>query len=156
MQRVTNCLIVKNNKVLLLKKPRYGWYAMPGGKMEMQETIKEAVIREVFEETGLTVIAPRLMSVATMNKKSAMPPKDDWLMFTFVAEDFTGTLVEECPEGELEWIDLSQLRDIPTAPSDRIIHEYALIKKELLYAQFELDEEDHLLSYKTQDNIEEA
>lgn len=151
MQRVTNCLIVNNNKVLLLKKPRYGWYAMPGGKMEPKETIKEAVIREVFEETGLNVINPKIMSIATMNKTSATPPKDDWMMFTFVAESYTGTLVEECPEGELEWIELSQLHQIPTAPSDRVIHEYALIKKELLYAQFELDEQDQLISYKTQD-----
>ena len=55
MQRVTNCLIIDHDKVLLLKKPRHGWYAMPGGKMEPRETVQESVIREVFEETGLKI-----------------------------------------------------------------------------------------------------
>lgn len=152
MQRVTNCLIIDHDKVLLLKKPRHGWYAMPGGKMEPRETVQESVIREVFEETGLKITNPKIISIANIHKSSAKPPKDDWMMFTFVAHGFEGTLVEECPEGELEWINLRDVSTIPTAPSDRIIHDYALKHDRLLYAQFELDEDDHLISFKTQDD----
>ncbi|GEM03909.1 putative Nudix hydrolase YvcI [Halolactibacillus miurensis] len=152
MQRVTNCLIIDQDKVLLLKKPRYGWYAMPGGKMEPHETVQEAVIREVYEETGLKITNPKIMSIANINKPSAKPPKDDWMMFTFVVKGYEGTLVEECPEGELEWIDLNDVSIIPTAPSDRIIHDYTLKQDRILYAQFELDEKDQLISFKTQDN----
>lgn len=152
MQRVTNCLIIDNGKVLLLKKPRHGWYAMPGGKMERNETIQEAVIREVYEETGLRISNPRIMSIANMIKPSEQPPKDDWMMFTFVCHGYEGTLIKDCPEGELEWVDLSEISKIETAPSDRIIHDYALTQNRVLYAQFELDEKDQLLSYKTQDH----
>ena len=152
MQRVTNCLIIDHDKVLLLKKPRHDWYAMPGGKMEPRETVQESVIREVYEETGLKIKDPKIISIANINKSSAKPPKDDWMMFTFVAHSFEGTLVEECPEGELEWINLHDVSTIPTAPSDRIIHDYALKQDRLLYAQFELDEDDQLISFKTQDD----
>lgn len=92
------------------------------------------------------------MSIANINKPSAKPPKDDWMMFTFVVKGYEGTLVEECPEGELEWIDLNDVSIIPTAPSDRIIHDYTLKQDRILYAQFELDEKDQLISFKTQDN----
>lgn len=56
MQRVTNCLLIKDEKVLLLQKPRRGWWVAPGGKMESGESIKEAVIREFREETGIYLL----------------------------------------------------------------------------------------------------
>ena len=34
MQRIANLLVVKDNQVLLLKKPRRDWYVAPGGKMD--------------------------------------------------------------------------------------------------------------------------
>ncbi|WP_067840236.1 8-oxo-dGTP diphosphatase [Amphibacillus sediminis] len=148
MQRVTNCLIINNQQVLLLKKPRYGWYAMPGGKMESGESIKESVIREVREETGLLVANPQLYSVATMTKKSAQYPKDEWMMFTFKADKVSGELVKECSEGELEWVDVAELASIPTAPSDRIIHKYMIELNQQLFASFALDEHDQLISYR--------
>ena len=44
--------ISKDNKVLLLKKPRRNWWVAPGGKMEPGESVKESCIREFREETG--------------------------------------------------------------------------------------------------------
>lgn len=152
MQRVTNCLIIKDEEVLLLKKPRYGWYAMPGGKMEAGESVYESVVREVAEETGLSINNPQLYSVATMLKASAPSPKDEWMMFTFKVEEFSGELVDESPEGQLEWIPISQLDQIPTAPSDRLIHQYIVKKDQHLYGSFNLDENDQLISYRTNDN----
>ncbi|MBU5593988.1 8-oxo-dGTP diphosphatase [Amphibacillus sp. MSJ-3] len=152
MQRVTNCLIINGDEVLLLKKPRYGWYAMPGGKMEPGESIYESVLREVKEETGLMIDTPQLYSVATMTKASAQSPKDEWMMFTFKTEQFSGDLVTETPEGELEWIPLVKLDQIPTAPSDRLIHQYILQHDKHLYGSFDLDEQDQLISYRLNDN----
>lgn len=152
MQRVTNCLIINDQEVLLLKKPRYGWYAMPGGKMEAGESIHESVLREVEEETGLMIDNPQLYSVATMTKASAQSPKDEWLMFTFKTDKFSGELVSETPEGELEWIPISQIGQIPTAPCDRLIHQYILKNNRHLYGSFALDENDQLISYRLNDN----
>lgn len=148
MQRVTNCLIIKNQQVLLLKKPRYGWYAMPGGKMEPGESVQEAVIREVREETGLQLINPQLYSVATMVKESAQFPTNEWMMFTFKAEHFSGELVKECLEGELEWIDLERLDTIPTAPSDKVLHRAVIERNQQIFASFTLDEDDQLINYR--------
>src|SRR5699024_12768182 len=67
MQPVTNCKLINNGHVLLLKKPRRGWYANPGGKMEQNETIKEAVIREFLEETDLNIHHPELAGVFTFS-----------------------------------------------------------------------------------------
>ncbi len=39
MQRIANLLAVQNDQVLLLQKPRRGWYVAPGGKMESGESI---------------------------------------------------------------------------------------------------------------------
>ncbi|SDC65888.1 8-oxo-dGTP diphosphatase [Pelagirhabdus alkalitolerans] len=148
LQRVTNCLIIDGNYVLLLKKPRYGWYAMPGGKMEYSESVKEAVIREVYEETGLQIKSPELCSVATMTKESASHPKDEWMMFTFKTKHFSGQMIEKSPEGILEWIHIDQLSTIPTAPSDRFIHDYVFKKEQPLYASFDLDSKDQLIDYR--------
>lgn len=152
MQRVTNCLIIKDREVLLLKKPRYGWYAMPGGKMEPGESVHESVLREVQEETGLLIKKPQLYSVATMTKASAPKPKDEWMMFTFMTDQYSGKLVEKSPEGELEWIPIADIDKIPTAPSDRFIHDYLLKNKQHLYASFDLDERDQLISYRLNEN----
>src|SRR5690625_6605023 len=67
MQRVTNCILINNGHVLLLKKPRRGWYAIPGGKMEQNETIKETVIREFLEETALNIHHPELAGAFTFS-----------------------------------------------------------------------------------------
>ena len=60
MQRIANLLVVKDEHVLLLKKPRRGWYVAPGGKMDPGESIYEAAVREFTEETGAKPIDPHL------------------------------------------------------------------------------------------------
>ena len=152
MQRVTNCLIIDQDHVLLLKKPRHGWYAMPGGKMEPGESVHESVLREVEEETGLVIAKPQLYSVATMLKESAPSSTKEWMMFTFKTDQFSGEVVEESPEGQLEWIPISKLDQIPTAPSDRLIHQYIINKDQPLYGSFNLDEKDQLISFRLNDH----
>ena len=66
MQRIANLIVVKDNHVLLLKKPRRGWYVAPGGKMDPGESIYEAAVREFTEETGTEPINPHLKGVYTM------------------------------------------------------------------------------------------
>lgn len=52
---VAGCLIVKNEKVLLLDHDKYGVWLAPGGHVEERETPDETAVRETLEETGYTV-----------------------------------------------------------------------------------------------------
>lgn len=56
-------LIIKKGKILLLSNRQTGKYILPGGGIEIGEHIEEALIREVFEETGLTVSVGDLLTV---------------------------------------------------------------------------------------------
>ena len=62
----TACYLKKDNKVLMIKfYNKWGQvYAPPGGKFETDETPSECIIREFYEETGLTLINPKLQGIS--------------------------------------------------------------------------------------------
>lgn len=63
-------LIIKNNKMLLIKKnggPYDGKYDLPGGTIEFEESIEEALIRELKEEVGIDIIEYNLYDVISTN-----------------------------------------------------------------------------------------
>lgn len=90
MQRIANLLAIQDGKVLLLKKPRRGWYVAPGGKMESGESIYEAATREFFEETNVTPKNVHLKGIYTMVIKDGEEQVDEWMLFTFVAHGIEG------------------------------------------------------------------
>ena len=69
MQRVTNCVLLKDNKVLLLQKPRRNWWVAPGGKMEPGESVRDSCIREFREETGIYLRNPNIKGIFTFIMK---------------------------------------------------------------------------------------
>ena len=150
MQRITNCILFdrENNRVLLLKKPRRGWWVAPGGKMEVGETVAQAVIREYKEETGITVLEPKLRGVFTILVEENGKVIDEWMMFTFLAEEYTGTLFEESPEGELHWISPEQIPTLPKAKGDQLYFDHILKNEELLIMKFRYTPEYELIAYE--------
>lgn len=87
-----------------------------GGKFEPGETPEECVIREVKEESGLNIISPILKGVLTFPEFSK---GEDWYVFLFVADKFTGELIES-NEGHLEWIDNKMIKDLPLWEGDHL------------------------------------
>ena len=150
MQRVANCIYIKNNQILLLQKPRRGWWAIPGGKVEPEETVKQAVIREYWEETGITIKNPVLTGIYTFLMRNGDQNEiREWMMFTFFANEGEGEAKEETLEGKLQWHPIEKVKHLPMAEGDHSIIRQALFGKDVLFGTFEYTEDFRLLSYKT-------
>lgn len=148
MQRVTNCILIDQNYALLLKKPKRGWYAIPGGKMEKGETLKEAVTREFKEETDLEIKDPELIGAFTFNIFKHEEVVKEWMMFTFISKEFQGVMTEQCQEGDLEWIPLEDIHTLPMVEGDKKIFKHILASKAMLHGAFSYTEDYELLHYR--------
>ena len=115
MQRIANLIVLKDNQVLLLKKPRRDWYVAPGGKMEQGESIYLAAIREFEEETNTHPHQPHLKGIYTMIIQEQDEVIDEWMLFTFVSHGLEGTPYETTKEGILEWHPVESLAHLPVA-----------------------------------------
>lgn len=65
-------LIIKNNQALLIKRggiPFTGFWAIPGGHLDFDETAEEGAIREIKEETNLTVTSVKLFGIYSNPKR---------------------------------------------------------------------------------------
>lgn len=110
MIEATLCQVIWDGKLLLQRKSagRFGegkWNG-PGGKVQEGETPLQCVIREVQEETGLTIRDPVYMGVNEFYFGQEKAP--DWLVHVYVAECFTGAL-RPSEEGELRWFSLGEI-----------------------------------------------
>ena len=104
------CLVHRGEELLLQNRVKQDWqgYAMPGGHVEPGESIVEAVIREMREETGLCVINPKLCGVKQFPIEGGR-----YLVFLFETEEFTGELTDS-EEGKMTWIPRSRLGEYKT------------------------------------------
>jgi 8-oxo-dGTP diphosphatase len=103
-----------------------------GGKVEDNESPEECVIREVKEETGLTITKPLLKGILTFPDNYATG--ETWYVFVFVAKDFTGTLAES-PEGALHWIPEKKLHTLGSQQADKYFIKW-MNKKGVFSAKF--------------------
>ncbi|PRR90609.1 8-oxo-dGTP diphosphatase [Bacillus sp. NMCN1] len=148
MQRVTNCVLHHDDQVLLLQKPRRGWWVAPGGKMESGESVKDSVVREYREETGIYILNPQLKGVFTFIIKEGDQIVQEWMMFTFMADSFTGKNVTESEEGILKWHDVKDVPHLPMAPGDSHILDFMLKGKGLLHGTFTYTPDFELIAYR--------
>lgn len=121
MINTTLCYIEKDNKYLMLHRTKKendlneGKWIGVGGKFEKDETPEECLLREVQEETGLTLTKYRLRAVITFIL-------NEWgteYMYLFTANEFSGQL-SECAEGELKWVDKKDIFKLNIWDGDRI------------------------------------
>ncbi|MEH7803329.1 MULTISPECIES: 8-oxo-dGTP diphosphatase [Bacillus] len=148
MQRVTNCVLHHEDQVLLLQKPRRGWWVAPGGKMESGESVKDSVVREYREETGIYILNPQLKGVFTFIIKEGDQIVQEWMMFTFMADSFTGKNVAESEEGILKWHEVKDVPHLPMAPGDSHILDFMLKGKGLLHGTFTYTPDFELIAYR--------
>jgi 8-oxo-dGTP diphosphatase len=86
-----------------------------GGKFQPGESPEECVLRELCEESGLTISHPHLCGLLMFPAFKG----DDWYVFVFTATEFSGELKEN-DEGYLQWIPDADLETLPLWPSDHI------------------------------------
>ena len=86
-----------------------------GGKFEEGESPEECLLREVREETGLTLTDYRFRAVVTFVAEGW----DTEYMFLYTASGYTGTL-KECDEGNLEWVPKEKVYDLPIWEGDKL------------------------------------
>ena len=118
----TQCYIERNGRYLMMHRVKKTvdankdkWIGI-GGKFEEGESPEDCLLREVREETGLSLTSWRYRGIVTF-------VSDEWgteYMHLFTADAWQGQLRRDCDEGDLEWIDRAALLSLPIWEGDKI------------------------------------
>jgi len=120
-------VIVRNEQVLVVRRshpPLQGQWSVPGGLVETGETTREALIREIREETSLIVEPLDLVEVF----ERILRDGDSRVQYHFVVIDYLCRIVsgEACPGtdvSEIRWVPLEKLQELGITPETRdVIH----------------------------------
>ncbi len=116
----TLCYIIKDGKILLIKKKQglgKGRWNGPGGKIEEGESIEYAASREVLEEICIVPDNPR--KVGEIEFYIEGKDEIDWIVHIFVAEDYDG-IEKETKEAAPRWFPINRLPYDEMWPDDRV------------------------------------
>ena len=121
MKNTTLCYLEQDGCLLMLHRVKKvndenqdKWIGV-GGKLEDRESPEDCLLREVREETGLTLERWRYRGLVTF-------VSDKWeteYMHLYTADKFSGTM-KECDEGNLEWVPREQVEHLPIWEGDKI------------------------------------
>ena len=121
MIQTTLCYITRGDEVLMLHRVKKKqdinkdkWIGI-GGKFLPEETPEECLLREAYEETGLTLTNWRCRGVVTFLSDCC----EGEYMYLFTADGFEGEL-KACPEGDLQWVKREFLDSLPKWEGDQI------------------------------------
>lgn len=121
MKNTTLCYVTRGDQVLMLHRVKKKndinhdkWIGI-GGKFLPEESPDECLLREAWEETGLTLTSWRCRGVVTFLNTEY----EGEFMYLFTADGFEGEM-HLCDEGDLEWVSREFLNSLPTWEGDRI------------------------------------
>ncbi len=106
------CMIFDGNKVLVQDRTDINWKGLtfPGGHIEKHESFTDAVIREIKEETGLTISSPKLCGI----KQWAHSEDVRYIVLFYKTNKFEGELTAS-DEGDVFWMELEDFKNAELA-----------------------------------------
>ena len=113
------CMVYAGDKVLVQDRMDPDWpgITFPGGHVESGESFCASVIREVYEETGLTIENPRLCGIKEWENNDG----SRYMVLLYKTDQFSGE-VRSSDEGEVYWTSLSNLTNLRlTEHFDRLL-----------------------------------
>lgn len=120
MRNTTLCYVLQGDRVLMLHRTKKEkdinkdkWIGI-GGKFLNRESPDECLLREAYEETGLTITRWQCRGVVTF-----LSDVEDEYMYLFTADGFEGDL-KECDEGDLQWVSREFLNTLLKWEGDEI------------------------------------
>lgn len=104
---ITNmCMILDKNRVLVQDRKKDDWAGItfPGGHVEKGGAFVDSVVREVKEETGLTIFSPQLCGIKDWTNDDGTR----YMVLMYKTNKFSGTL-SSSREGDVYWAELNEL-----------------------------------------------
>lgn len=137
------CLVRRGNEILLQNRVKEDWkgYALPGGHMEPGESIVDACIREMKEETGLIVSDLKLCGVKQFPVENGR-----YLVFLFMTQSFEGQL-HSSEEGRMEWVEMDKLDTYETVSDLKELLE-VMLREDLNEFQYIVQGDDWIVNLR--------
>ena len=114
-----SAVIVEGGKVLLVKRgfePNRGLWSFPGGSIEPGETAREAIEREVFEETSLRVDVGDVAGVYDVISRDGELLLFHYIIVNFHARVVSGEVRAASDAADARWFEFDELASLPTTP----------------------------------------
>ena len=112
----TNMVMIQDpdtGKVLVQNRIKcWKGISFPGGHVEDGESFLDSAVREVKEETGLTVSKLQSCGVIHWNHKNT---RDRYIVFLYKTRSYEGQLISSMEEGTNFWIDIEDLKRLPSS-----------------------------------------
>ena len=144
-EHTTLCYIIKDGRVLMMLRNKKKqdinknkWIGV-GGHFEYGESPDECLLREVKEETGLTLTKYKARGIVTFCYKDVVE-----YMHLYTADEYSGEL-SVCDEGELSWIDKDKVMDLNIWEGDRIFLKLLLEDADYFSLKLIYDDEGRLI-----------
>jgi len=114
-------MIIHRGRILLSvrgKPPSEGLWGLPGGVVEVGETVEEALVREVLEETGVTVRPLKQVAVLdSVNRDEDGRVKYHYILFEFLCEYVSGEVRPDSDALDARWVPLDDLGSVDIMPT---------------------------------------